>query len=226
MVEEPGDYRWFQNSDKPRVSEKNNTLSVRPVCRHNSVSAPKHLIIAAEGTLVTIQHFGRSLLSISFTVFLLLTTSNPTIKAQHQSPKTVVDYFLALPDRYAGETTREERNQLVSDGSGRVITKDIKNGYLAISGDAGSPGFIVAIFKKPDGKYLVGVNPYFEMGEDFFILSSENGKWMNFTQMVIPGYNPKLHYVLPQYGTTIKVQNQAEKDLYELVWKGGQFVKK
>lgn len=26
MVKKPGDYRWFQNSDKPRVSEKNQRL--------------------------------------------------------------------------------------------------------------------------------------------------------------------------------------------------------
>lgn len=158
--------------------------------------------------------------------FLFFSTGIQSANTQQTELRTVVDYFLALPDRFTGETTREERKRLVSEDSGRLITKDLKNGYLAIAGDAGSPGFIVAIFKKPDGKYLVGVNSYFEMGEDFFILSSENGKWMNFTRMVIPGYDPKLHYELPQYGTTIKVQSQAGKDLYELVWKGGQFVKK
>lgn len=175
---------------------------------------------------MTIQHFGRSLLSISFTVFLISTSNNPEVKAQHQSPQTVVDYFLALPDRYAGETTREERKRLVSEDFGRVMVKDLKNGYLTISGDGGSPGFIVAIFKKPDGKYLVGINPYFEMGEDFYLLSYENGKWINLTRMIIPEYNSKLHYDLPQYGTTIKVQNQSGKNLYELAWKEGQFVKK
>lgn len=168
----------------------------------------------------------RLVVIVSFTCFLFFSAGIQPVNTQQTELRTVVDYFLALPDRFTGETTREERKRLVSEDSGRLITKDLKNGYLAISGDGGSPGFVVAIFKKPDGKYLVGVNPYFEMGEDFFILSFENGKWINFTRMVIPGYDPKSHYVLPQYGTTIKVQNQAEKDLYELVWKGGQFVKK
>lgn len=168
----------------------------------------------------------RLVVIVSFTCFLFFSAGIQPVNTQQTELRTVVDYFLALPDRFTGETTREERNRLVSEDSGRLITKDLKNGYLAIAGDAGSPGFVVAIFKKPDGKYLVGVNPYFEIGEDFFILSFENGKWINFTRMVIPGYDPKLHYVLPQYGTTIKVQNQAGKDLYELVWKGGQFVKK
>src|SRR2546421_7464058 len=96
-------------------------------------------------------------------------------------PRNVVDYYLALPDKYAGEIDRAEREELISDDRARVIAKDIPNGYLAVSGDASSPGLTVALFKKADGSYLVGVTAYDETSEDFYCLSYHDGNWQDVT---------------------------------------------
>lgn len=147
--------------------------------------------------------------------------------AQAAQPKTVVDYYLLLPDKYTIEVSKERRRQLVRDDSGRIVAKDIKNGYLYISGDAGESGMVMALFKRPDGSYLIGVNPYDEIADDLYVLSYDRGKWRDVTRAVIPGYSRKLMYTLPQRGTTIEVNsqpsNQPSKKLYELVWAHGRF---
>ena len=141
-------------------------------------------------------------------------------------PRSVVDYYLALPDKYAGEIDRAEREELISDDRARVIAKDIPNGYLAVSGDASSPGLTVALFKKADGSYLVGVTAYDETSEDFYCLSYHDGNWQDVTAVTIPEYSKRLRYELPRYGTSIKVKSQAGKVLYELTWHRGKFTKK
>lgn len=147
--------------------------------------------------------------------------------AQTAQPKTVVDYYLLLPDKYTIEVSKERRRQLVRDDSGRIVAKDSKNGYLYISGDAGESGMVMALFKRPDGSYLIGVNPYNEMADDLYFLSYDKGKWRDVTRAVIPGYSRKLMYTLPQRGTTIEVNSQPSeqpgKKLYELVWAHGKF---
>jgi hypothetical protein len=158
-------------------------------------------------------------------IFLLAQIFCPhgSVVAQSAQPKTVVDYYLMLPDKYTIEVSKERRQHLVRDDSGRVVAKDIKNGYLYISGDAGESGMVMTLFKRPDGSYLIGVNPFDEMADDLYFLSYDKGKWSNVTRLVIPKYSRKLSYSLPQHGTTVEVSNQAGKKLYDLVWAHGKF---
>lgn len=73
-------------------------------------------------------------------------------------PKTVTDYFLAMPDSedfpyYRNETTTTKAD-LVKFRKGMIKTEDIKNGYLKLEGNWEGYGE-VALFKKTDGSYLI-----------------------------------------------------------------------
>jgi len=160
------------------------------------------------------------------TVLMMLAGSllfSGAASAQSASPRTVVDYYLLLPDKYTYDVPRRHREELLNN-EGRIIAKDIQNGYLAISGDAGDPGIAIALFKMPGGEYLVGVNVFNEMADDLFFLRYQSGRWSNTTRSVIPDFNKTNEYKLPRYGTTIEVSSKAGKKLYDLVWSGGKFV--
>jgi hypothetical protein len=150
---------------------------------------------------------------------LLQETSAPA----QSGPKTVVDYYLLLPNKYTYDIGPKRRKELINPENGRVNAIDLKNGYLSISGDAGEAGIIVALFKKPDGGYLVGVNVYNELSEDFYMLRYAGGKWSDVTRAVIPKFNKTNRYELPQYGTTINVDSETGERLYQLAWSNGKF---
>ena len=145
--------------------------------------------------------------------------------AGQAAPKDVIEFYLAIPGKFY-EPDVNHRQELIGEGSGRIIAKDVKNGYLAISGDAGDPGIVVAIFKKPDGQYIVGLNVYDEMTEQFYFLQRDRGVWRDISSQIVPGYSKRLKYELPRYGTTVKVSDKSGKKLYDLVWNQGRFVKK
>jgi hypothetical protein len=144
-----------------------------------------------------------------------------TSLAAQVTPKDVLEFYLSLPKKYY-EPDRNHRQELIREGSGRIIAKDVKNGYLAISGDAGDPGVVVAIFKKADGQYVVGLNVYDEMTEHFYFLQY-GVVWRDVSSEIVPEYSKRLKYELPRYGTTVKVTNSAGKKLYDLEWKQGRF---
>jgi len=145
--------------------------------------------------------------------------------AQKAQPKDVIEFFLALPAKYY-EPDTAHRQKLIAEGSGRIIAKDVKNGYLAISGDGGDPGIVLTIFKKADGNYIVGLNVYDELNESFYFLEQDAGAWRDISARVVPQFSKRLKYELPRYGTTVKVSNRAGLKLYDLEWKQGKFVKK
>ena len=138
-------------------------------------------------------------------------------------PKTVVDYYLILPNKYTYDVGPKRRKELINPENGRVNTIDLKNGYLSISGDAGEAGIVIALFKKSDGSYLVGVTVYNELTEDFYMLRYTGGKWSDMTRTVIPKLSKKKRYELPQYGTTINVSSETGERLYQLTWSNGKF---
>jgi len=164
----------------------------------------------------------RNLLMLAIFCFVIFTAAS---FARQSSPKDVVEFYLAIPGKFY-EPDRKHREEMLREESGRIIAKDVKNGYLAISGDAGDPGIVLAIFKKSDGQYIVGLNVYDEMTEQFYFLRRDNGVWRDISSEIVPEYDKRLKYELPRYGTTVKVTNKAGKKLYDLVWNQGRFVKK
>ena len=115
-------------------------------------------------------------------------------------------------------------------------TEDTANGYLKTSCDGGQSCLTMALFKRPDGSYLVAVNTSFEMGDDYYFLDYDGGKWTDVSAQIVPEFSKRKMYELPRVGTTVKVfakkiieegadfmASEKGAALYDLVWKDGKF---
>ena len=159
-------------------------------------------------------------------------------------PRTVIDFFKLLPEKYftlegCDRETDKDCSKARADYLKRfTIVEDIPNGYFKGGCDGGQACIEIAIFKRPDYTYLVGVATEFEMGNDFHFLDYAGGQWKDVTAQVIPDYSKKNWYELPRRGTTMKVfakkiieqgedfeASEKGKLLYSLAWKKGKFVK-
>jgi len=144
---------------------------------------------------------------------------------QPPAPRTVLDYYALLPDRYF-EANREQRMHWMLEVERGAIV-DIKNGYLFAPGDGAQTDIYVCLFKRSDGRYLVAVNyndkhGVFESFLDFYLL--HQGRLRNARRSVLPvAFDKRLHYELPRNGTTIVVTNESGKEVYDLVWSGNVF---
>jgi len=163
-------------------------------------------------------------------VLFILLIGVTSIAASAQSanprrPRTVVDYYMLLPNKYF-EANREERLHWMLDPKRGAIV-DIPNGYLFAPGDGAQTDIYACIFKRSNGNYLVAVgyndkDGVFETFLDFFIY--DRGHLQNVTKAVLPvRFNRLLYYDLPRHGTTIKVTTASGKKLYDLVWTGNIF---
>lgn len=127
------------------------------------------------------------ILSIALTLFFGLT-------AFAQQPKTVTDYFLAMPDReefpYYRSAETTDKAALMKFRKSLIKTEDIKNGYLKLGGDW--QGFAeIALFKKTDGNYLIAemradCDPVCEGFLRFFTYERE--KWQDVSHEYLPKY--------------------------------------
>ena len=179
----------------------------------------------------------RRILIPAFAIFLLTTTGF----AQTKQPKTVRDYFMALPDKYFSLDccmTMPKSKQKAEYLKRYLKAEDTANGYMSGYGDAAQEGFVMALFKRPDGNYLIGFYTNGEGGAEdtpwTVFLDFKAGKWTDVSRTVIAGYNKaKFIYELPQKGTTVEVFSKKEeadgykdKKLHDLEWKNGKFLKK
>ncbi|MFV0387659.1 MAG: hypothetical protein ACK5NT_02800 [Pyrinomonadaceae bacterium] len=164
-------------------------------------------------------------------------TSNPTA-----APKDVRGYFMALPEKYfllEGCEPNKDRDcqKAKRDYLGHFLeVDDVENGYLRASGDGGQNSINMAIFKKPDGTYLIAVNVKGEVTNSYKFLNYANGKFEDVSLEVVPEYSTGNIYELPRKGTTVpvygkhiveqgadwEVTEKGEK-LYDLVWNNGEF---
>jgi len=109
-------------------------------------------------------------------------------------PKTVTDFFLAMPanDNFpfyqSSETTTKEK---LSEFRKKMIrVEDIKNGYLKLEGGWNGYGEI-ALFKKTDGSYLIAdMRADCEEGCEGFLnlYSYKNGNWKDVGYDLLPKY--------------------------------------
>jgi hypothetical protein len=172
------------------------------------------------------------LLPIAITVALL---AGPIAAGQHRTatsgpthePKTVVDFFLLVPDRYMPYYDLAFR-QGIARGERRGTVIDIPNGYLSWDASDNSEFFQVAIFRKSNGTHIVAYSvPYddqFPGASAFVLLSYDHGRWRDVTKAMLPvRYKKTNTYALPQQGTTIVVRNE-NGETYSLDWKDDRFV--
>jgi hypothetical protein len=161
-------------------------------------------------------------------VFLFWASS---CSASTQQPKTVLDYFLLLPNSFfeIDRSVMGRKKWLYGTGRGVV---DVKNDYLRMQGDGAQGTLNVALFRHK-GKVLVAVQNEFEEGTLSF-LRFERGVWKDTTTEVMPlSYNDRNTYIVPRYGTIIRVlrgnsfydtgHDAKRARLYDFVWTGGRF---
>jgi hypothetical protein len=139
-----------------------------------------------------------------------------------KSPRTVVDYYMLLPDDYF---VIDRRSLLTSKYSSIV---DIRNGWLRTGCDGGQVCWTICLFKRPDGSHLVAVSSNYASDGDWepslSFLTYQKGRWVDVTKATLTRrFSEKLGYELPRYGTTIKVVTAADKRVYDLVWTRGRF---
>jgi hypothetical protein len=160
---------------------------------------------------------------------------------QARNPKTPREFFWLMPqeyfileglkDRYSKEDLARERKEYLESF---LEIEDTKNGFMQCGGDGSQERFKMALFKKPDATYIVGLYVFGEWGEKYYFLEYRDRKWKNVSLTMVPGYRRSYIYQMPRYGTTIRVFERknfsAEYDfgekgrkLYDLVWKSGKF---
>ena len=169
-----------------------------------------------------------SLLTIALLLLGVTLRTSLSVSAQTTNPRTVQDYFLLLPERYAG-ISRERREELLRNGN---VTVDLRNGYLSFQ-DSAEDRSAVALFRRPDGSYLIAVtylgpdlrvSPDFEEVSRIYFLRYQNGTWRDVTRSTLPlPFDSRLIYELPRYGTTIKITDRNGQRAYDLMWRNGRF---
>lgn len=167
-----------------------------------------------------------------FACFLLLVWvgpcfAAPPVKPSKAAPKTVVDYFLLLPQQYF-EVRLSERSGLL-----RYCTIDLKHDYLAMPGDGAQASLRIALFRHA-GRVLVAVHDrgYDPPDPTLDFLRYERGRWKKVNDEVLPAdwdtnseaakYRGEI-YTLPRYGSAIRVTDVLGEKLGKLIWKNGRF---
>lgn len=170
--------------------------------------------------------------------------ASPAVVAESaDGPKTVRDFFSLLPDKYfVLEACERDKDKDCTKARAEYLktfteVEDIKNGYFKGGCDGAQSCIEMAIFKRPDGNYLVAIATSSEMINDFYFLDYTGGKWTDVSRDV-PTFSKSNWYELPRVGTTVKVFekkvtekgddyeiSEKGKKLYDLVWKDGRFTK-
>lgn len=159
-------------------------------------------------------------------------------------PKTIREFFMALPLKYFPlESCEAAKDKGCIKAKGQYLkdfleVEDTANGYLKSGCDGAQSCMEMAVFKKADGSYIVGLRSDFEMGSESYFLDPGNGKWSDVGSSIVEGWSKDNYYVLPRKGTTVEVFEKLPEDsdsdadtgkgkkLYDLEWKDGKFIKK
>ena len=172
-----------------------------------------------------------------------LTLASVTSNAQIGPPKTVREFFNLLPQKYfplegcSANPTKENCDKSRAEYLKLFLEiEDTANGFMKGGCDGAQSCFHMALFKRPNGNYIVGLTTSFEAAEDSFFLEYSGAKWRDIGAQVVPEYGKDKVYDLPRYGTTVEVYEYKKvagedyskrgRKLYDLIWKDGRFIKK
>ncbi len=169
-------------------------------------------------------------------------------------PRTVIEFYLALPGGISGiEGTQEselpgfendfffyanERNEakasILKYRKSFIKIEDNKNGYLRLESNEWKGWAEVALFKKVDGSYVVAISQVTceqDCTGGVIFATYKGGHWKNVTKQVFPR-SSQGYYRLPRIGTSI-VQICGDKsdktchfgeELAEFQWTKEKFV--
>ena len=139
--------------------------------------------------------------------------------------RTVLDYYLLLPERYFMADKEMRVTWMLDPKRGAIVDKS--NGYLYAPGDGGQTDIYVCLFKRPNGTDLIAVETQTPEMDDLTYLDFyfyEDGKWKDVTRRIVPvAISESLKYKMPRYGKTIRVTRKHGKRLYDLIWADGIF---
>ena len=160
-------------------------------------------------------------------ILLAIILFESTSLAQGSGARTVLDYYLLLPDKYF-EANREQRVKWMLD-SNRGAVVDLKNGYIFAPGDGAQTSIYVCLFKKIDGDYLVAVKSYDVDTDEYTYLDFY--EYIRGTLVKVKALLPvkayqEFKYKMPRYGRSIDVTDRNGKKIYSFVWSGRRFVLK
>lgn len=155
-----------------------------------------------------------------------------------QTPRTVREFFNLLPQKYftlegcVDNPTKANCDRARRDYINSFLeVEDTANGYWKSGCDGAQSCLVMALFKRPNGTYIVALEREFEMSTDNYFLEYRAGRWSDISAQVIPQFSRNNIYDLPQRGTTVTVfakkrnseSGDRGKKLYDLVWKSGKF---
>jgi hypothetical protein len=164
-----------------------------------------------------------------------------TAASQTKEPRAVRDFFNLLPQKYFTLEGCEPARDKNCERARRDYVKsyleveDAANGYWKSSCDGAQSCLRMALFKRPDNTYVVGVHTLHEADETNYFLEYKGGQWFDISAKIVPEFSERNIYELPRYGTTVEVfkKNFPEPEfsergpkIYELQWKNGKFTKK
>jgi hypothetical protein len=132
-------------------------------------------------------------------------------------PGALPSVFLNLPLAQV-DLTRRERLDRVRAGSPWLQLNDPVNGFLDIRGDAGLPGYQMALFKRKDKTTLLAVQRIHTQGQLTWFLQGEGSAWRDVSAEQVPNYRIDAAYGLPRRGTTVQLPGKGS-----LRWTGLRF---
>ncbi|MDI1240764.1 MAG: hypothetical protein PSX80_02440 [bacterium] len=168
----------------------------------------------------------------------------PTPAGAEGEPSNVMEFFAVLPEKYFTlegcdrATDKDCKKARAEYLKTFTEVSDIKNGYFKGGCDGAQSCIEMAIFKRPDGRYLVSVATFAEMINEFHFLDYAAGQWRD-ASADVPEFSSKNWYELPRVGTTMPVFakkviekgsdyeiTEKGRKLYDLTWKDGKFINK
>jgi len=180
-----------------------------------------------------LKHLTIKLTVLSVAFFIgVLSASVPTRKQppahteklkEVAEPKSVLDYYLLLPDKYF-EANQEERVKfMLNERRGAVV--DVEHGYLHALGDGAQTDIYVRLFERPGQLPVIAVKYYASDSQDFTYLDFFEYKDGGLIQESLSPVkiDENLTYELPRYGNTIQAFNAHGSPVYDLVWSQTKF---
>ena len=157
-----------------------------------------------------------------------------------RQPRTVREFFVLLPQKYftlegcVDKPTKSNCDRVRAEYlKNNLEVEDTANGYMRGGCDGAQSCFQMALFKRPNGTYVIGLTTSFEDVENSFFLEYTGGRWRDVGPRVVPGYGEDKVYELPRKGTTVGVYENKKvaggdyrvrgQKLYNLTWGNGAF---
>ncbi len=161
-------------------------------------------------------------------------------KTNANQPKTVREFFALLPQKYfplegcsdnptAKNCDRARAEYLKNN----LEVEDAANGYMKGGCDGAQSCFQMALFKRPNDAYIVGLTTAHELDEQSYFLEYAGGAWKDIGAQTVPEYGKDKIYEMPRIGTIVAVYeykriagedfSERGRKLYDLIWKDGKF---